>query len=250
MNSRVATFLALYSGRGRGRGYVPESTTYPLPNPLPEYRARETVARALPMSVALCALFLLLATGCSSGPAVLNIRAGNGHAYTQSFDNAYAAEAEGGQYDAVLTSDGRRDVTTPGVAPPVPLDQVLHVRVLWQPLRGTKTDTPSATNAAITWYVRRPGGMLLYQGAGFVVVHSESDGVHFSLRDSDVSVKDRRGAGIDDPLGKCSIVGDFFARRDAERVRSLLADMQRSVSPPMPTTAPSSSPPSRDLGTP
>ena len=40
---RDAFSLSLYPGRGQGRGYVPEPTDYPLPNPLPEYRAREGI---------------------------------------------------------------------------------------------------------------------------------------------------------------------------------------------------------------
>ena len=81
---RVSASLALYSGRGQGRGYVPESTTYPHPNPLPEYRAREA-RRVMPLTT----LMMILAVGCVADTATKqNLTAGYTALDNRQFDEA------------------------------------------------------------------------------------------------------------------------------------------------------------------
>ena len=56
-------------------------------------------------------------------------------------------------------------------------------------------------------------GQLVYQGAGFVVVHPDSQGINFSIRSATLVLKDKRG-DIPDPLGKAAVTGDFYAWRN------------------------------------
>src|SRR5262252_8273799 len=82
--------------------------------------------------------------GCSSapGPTSLTLKSdSSGKAYEQQFGHAYFSRGDGGQYDAVLIDDGITNPRGQGTGPlnttaTTPLSQIMHVRVLWQPLRG------------------------------------------------------------------------------------------------------------------
>src|SRR5690606_1179943 len=149
--------------------------------------------------------------------------------YAQKFNKAYFRQTERGEYDAVLIEDGistaRRSTAGPiQASATAPLNQVVHIRVLWRPLRGSKPDTPSATNAVIDWYVRAndPGGRgdhLHYRGAGFVTIDGSGSEARFAIRSAHLELADGAGS-LRDPLGDSSLSGTFIAARRPELVSS------------------------------
>jgi hypothetical protein len=197
------------------------------------------------------ALQLLHAGGCAGGkpvPSTLHFHSlTSDRVYSQTFPRAYVAEVEGGEYDAVLVANENDlpDARNPNPSGPIgtttapPLRHVLHIRVLWRPQRGMKADAPTLTNAVVTWDIRRSDiessqDRLQYQGAGFVMVYPDDNGVSFSIRNLTISLRDRQG-NLPDPIGRATIEGNFYAVRNAQAVRSTL-DSVRPQTPP--TTQP------------
>jgi hypothetical protein len=222
---------------------------------------------------ALLALFLFHAGGCG-GKAIsstLNVHSlESKRVYSQTFPRAYVSEIEGGEYDAVLLANENELISSPrraNLTGPIttsdaaPLRHVLHIRVLWRPQRGTRADTPTATNAVVNWYIRRSdtessSDRLHYQGAGFVMVYPEDKGVSFSIRNLTVSLRDRQG-DLPDPIGRARLEGNFYALRNAQAVRSILDSVRSQFAPTTASTNQSSlrtdtgtNPPKRDLGSP
>ncbi len=183
------------------------------------------------------ALLMLLLTGCAASSAQLHVSSVDRQRnYLQTFPRAFSAEtrAGSGEYDAVLLVDGSpRGASNSGpinATSTLPMRQVLHVRVFWQPLKGSKPDVPTATNASLTWVIREAGDSpdvdeLVYQGAGFVVVHPDSDGIHFSIRSSTLTLTSKQG-DLPDPLGKANVRGDFYAGRNAAQVQTAIEQTQ------------------------
>jgi hypothetical protein len=197
-----------------------------------------TIRKNAPFSMLLlilCACLLapanLACTG-AVGPAALTLKSqSNGKAYEQQFANAYFSRADGGQYDAILIEDGIVNTKGRATGPlntsaSAPLSQIMHVRVLWQPLRGSKPDTPSATNAVIDWWVRsnEPGSRgdrLHYRGAGFVVIYDRGEACRFDIRSAHLTLTE--GAGrMTDPLGETSVLGTFDAARNDGQVTATM----------------------------
>lgn len=201
-----------------------------------------------PMPFALCrrlALFLLpfsifLTTGCSSSPhARLTVRPSNdpNQAYSQAFEQAFVARSAEGEYQAILIDDGPRGAQAavkPGArlksAPASPVKQILHMRVFWRPLSGTHADHPSATNAALDWYVLGDGAdrsrnFLHYSGAGFVTASNTRDGAKFHIRSAGLILKEQRGQ-MSDPIGPARITGTILAVTDEPIVRSQTQEIQ------------------------
>jgi hypothetical protein len=107
-----------------------------------------------------------------------------------------------------------------------PISQVVCLRVLWQPLRGVKPDTPSATNAVIDWYVRSndPASrddQLHYRGAGFVRIDDSGPQARFVIRNARVQLTDSTGR-LQDPLGQSLLTGSFTATRNDAMVAATL----------------------------
>lgn len=162
-------------------------------------------------------------TGCAGQGAAVRLTptANNttGHALSQQFEDAYAVVRPTGEIDVVLTG-----------APVVrELQQVMHLRILWKPMRGTKADQPSTTNAVIDWSIFDPAGgaradLLRYSGAGFVHAYRTGDDLQVKVRNATLKLADRRG-GIDDPIGPATLTGTFTAKFDGARVDALLASV-------------------------
>src|SRR6476620_10647219 len=81
----------------------------------------------------------LIAVGCAAPSTNLTVTSlQNHHSYQQRFSQGYAARNEQGDFDVVLATpvvprgDMKADVR-----------QVMHVRVLWKPMKGTKLDNPT-----------------------------------------------------------------------------------------------------------
>ena len=194
----------------------------------------------------LCALNV----GCSAatGPAALTLKSDNTNkSYEQQFAQAYFSRGDGGQYDTVLIEDGISNVHSNPAGPlstsaTEPLSQIMHIRVLWKPLRGSKPDTPSATNAVIDWWVRsndpsNRSDRLHYRGAGFVVVYDRGEACRFDVRSAHLTLAE--GAGrMQDPLGETSILGTFDAIRNDGRVASTMNLIRTDM-----TTRPQQAPP-------
>jgi hypothetical protein len=188
-------------------------------------------------------LLLLFVGGCAASspkPAVLSLQSiGNGHGFAQTFPHAYFSQSDDGDREVVLINDGILKRPTPSAGPiqPVaslPLTQVMHFKILWNPLPDTHTDAPSTTNAIIDWTIRtaRPGEVgdsLHYQGAGFVEVDGDNQRLTLTIRNATLQATGHTGILVD-PLGNCSLNGEFVAYRNDSLVQATIADMQSQQS--------------------
>jgi hypothetical protein len=121
-----------------------------------------------------------------------------------------------------------------------PLSQTVHLRVLWRPQRGSRPDTPSATNAIIDWYVQTndapaQADRLHYRGAGFVSIDDGGQRARFTIRSAHVELKDGTKR-LQDPLGNSSLSGSFLATRNDDIVASTMQTL-RPVTGGQPTHA-------------
>src|SRR4051812_36928826 len=176
-----------------------------------DYRPRLT--RQLPL--ALLALPLaVLAVGCAGGQTNLTVTSLQNHqTYQQPFTKAYAGRSEQGDFDVVLVREGGAGGSAVASAAPG-VRHVVHVRVLWTPMKGTKLDHPTATNSIIDWYVfdaSNPGGMVAYTGAGFVDVQKSGDVATLDIRNATLKPTAREG-GMIDPIGPAKLQGTVVAR--------------------------------------
>jgi hypothetical protein len=183
-------------------------------------------------------LLLLFVAGCASNPApkpaVLSLRSTtSGRTFAQSFPRAYFSQSDSGDREIILINDGFVAVKpTGGPLQPVatlPLQQIMHFKILWNPLPDTHTDAPSTTNAVIDWTISssRPGvagDSLHYRGAGFVQVDGGNDRLTLTIRNATIEPTAHSGSLVD-PLGTCSINGSFTAMRNDGLVNAMVADL-------------------------
>ena len=166
----------------------------------------------------------LLAAGCAAPSSQLTVRSvDKGQTFQQRFTSAYAGKDDLGDYDVVLAKDAG------GVR------QVVHVRVLWKPMKGTKVDHPSATNATIDWVVwdqsqGRDAGYIAYTGAGFVNLQRSGNTARLDIRNATLSPTARQGS-IQDPVGRTKVTGTVVARANRGQVDALLSQMPNTASP-------------------
>lgn len=191
-----------------------------------------------PFLLAACALFAVSITGCAAGGSSLRVRPlAHKETYQPRFAHAYAARGDDGDLDVVLCC-GAAETAPAGVR------QVLHVRVLWRPMKGAKLNEPAATNATLTWYVfADPDGagptMIQYDGAGFATVNRDGDVSRFEIRNATLRPDNRPGA-LNDPIGVCVLSGTVVARNSKAKVNELLAEISGRVAAakaPRPTPA-------------
>jgi hypothetical protein len=178
--------------------------------------------------------------------------------YAQQFDRAYYSSRGTGEYEIVLVDDEAEKPAakkakagqplTP--AEESPLRQVVHIRVHWRPLRGTKPDHPSATNAVIDWYVTAPTGdaaraddRLHYQGAAFVELGTDGNVAKIAITKAQMSLVEAVGS-LYDPVGRSVLSGSFTAARNESMVAAVTTPLRmeaaaarsvrpaRSVQPP------------------
>jgi hypothetical protein len=191
---------------------------------------------------ALVALLGLTAVGCSSsGKSAVRVTSlQTSQQYSQDFPEAYARYNAAGDVDVVVTKECRpqigaaapgseRTTASAGVNSDVQkLKHVLHVRVLWQPMRGTKTDSPTATNATMSWYVfddSHQPRMIEYSGAAFVDVERKNGQTLLTVRNATLKPTARVG-DLTDPIGPARVDGKIVARNDRERVEDVLSQMR------------------------
>jgi hypothetical protein len=182
---------------------------------------------------------LLLVGGCAGStprPAVLSLQSeAGGREFAQTFPHAYFSQNDDGDREIILINDGNVKPAHPTAGPiqPVaalPLQQVMHFKILWNPLSGTHTDAPSTTNAVINWTIRaaRPGeagDSLHYRGAGFVQLEGDSQRLEIVIRNASIQPTSHTGILVD-PLGTSTLNGRFVAYRNDGLVKGALADLQ------------------------
>jgi hypothetical protein len=189
--------------------------------------------------------FVLFASGCAlhddKAPRLQLRSAQTKQVYAQQFDRAYYSSRGTGEYEIVLVADGDAAAaepkkTRPGQPLPpseeAPLRQVVHVRVHWRPLRGTKPDHPSATNAVIDWYVTAPTGdaaqaddRLHYQGAAFVELGTNGHVAKVAITKAQMSLVEAVGS-LYDPVGRSVLWGSFTATRNETMVASVTTPLR------------------------
>lgn len=184
----------------------------------------------------------LLLAGCADTPrANFTISSSRmGEAFRPSFDNALISRGDegGDEYEIVLTGD-----TAGGGGDG--MHQVMHVRVLYRPMRAVKADHPSATNATIRWYIlgQDAPDVLEYAGAGFVIVRPGDDAANVEIRNATLKVVASSGR-LHDSMGTISISGTAKAIRDPDDISKIVKDVQSRVGATrrtmaVPTTRPS-----------
>lgn len=205
----------------------------------------------------LIALMLLLATGCSSRPTLSVDSTDRKLRFTQSFTQVYATRGEDGDFDIVLLDDPIDDAQVPTPGKPLqsmpirPLKHMVHIRVLWTPMIGDRGDHPSATNAAINWYVwgdstGKQTDMMHYGGAGFVKIYAGDDSADFRISNTTLKLKTARGS-MSDPVGNATLTGSFSADLNPRRVKELLAQLGQDRDQPRLTQMDLETPPARPV---
>jgi hypothetical protein len=164
----------------------------------------------------------------------------NGTAMPKNQNNAhgYLGESKDGDYEIVLVSEGMNTPASSHNMVLYPtnvasLRQIVHIRVLWRAMAGTRFDQPTSTNATINWYVRSnmpeaENDKIDYAGAGFVGVYPNKTGANILIRNANLALRDHSGDLVD-PLGKPAITGNFNVVRNDGMVRDILASLQTKV---------------------
>jgi hypothetical protein len=186
-------------------------------------------------------LVSLASTGCvfrSSAPALRVNPNGSGVVVAQKFPRAYYGKNGAGEYEIVLVAEGNETPRSQGkILYPtnvVSLRQIVHIRVLWNALPGTRIDQPTSTNSTINWYVQSnmPNGdndKIQYGGAGFVNVYpGKKNAARIVVRSADLVVRNQSGE-LNDPFGKPSLSGSFDAIRNDGIVRDILSSVATKV---------------------
>ncbi len=168
--------------------------------------------------------------------------AANGASFSQRFSRAYMSRSDDGEYrialvDEPLDENRSPDANAISPAPSTPLRQIVLIHVFWRPMDGVKPDHPSATNAAIDWYILPAGvggstDLLHYKGAGYVRVFDDS----VDIANASVTPATLRGA-MTDPLGPAALEGSARAIFDPARVRAIAAELAVLDPAPAPTFA-------------
>lgn len=186
----------------------------------------------------LIGLSLVGLTGCAAGPATqeLTLRStGQNKSFVQQFANAYITRAGDGDVDVVLVdrpTEQRLDGAAPASAQ-VPVRQVMHLRILWNPKRDQKADHSVGSNATVHWYVMgntpsTAADVLEYAGTAFVMIDEDSRPAELTIRNASVRPVACRG-GLCDPVGASTLTGTIRARADRHRVYQALDTVRTAI---------------------
>lgn len=174
----------------------------------------------------------LLGCAASSPRPELTLHSDSHHqTYIQQFSNAYLSRGGDGDVDVVLI-DRAAQLHLEGKQNNSPTQQVMHLRILWNPQRDQKADHNSASNATVHWYVMgntpaSESDILEYAGTAFVSI-DDSSPAELSIRNCAVHPVACRG-DLCDPVGPSVISGIIFAQKDRQRVRQVLSGVRASV---------------------
>jgi uncharacterized protein YuzE len=183
---------------------------------------------ALVLSVLTLGGLSLAGAGCASPSTHLTVTSlEKRQTYRQGFSRAYSHRNAQGDVEVVAACG---TPTASGALHP-DLKQVMHIRVLWSPGPGLKTDQPAATNAAITWYVFTNGhrmDMVEYTGTGLVEVDRDGDTTTVEIRNASLRPALTSGA-LRDPIGPSRFEGTVVARTDKRKVEEILSGVKATL---------------------
>jgi len=169
----------------------------------------------------------LAGAGCASPSTSLTVTSLQDHqTYTPGFKQAYASRDARGDMEVVAACGTR---TASGTMHP-DLRQVMHIRVLWSPGPGLRTDQPAATNAAITWYIFNDNRQDLVEYTGTGLVNIDRDGDRTTLEIRNASLRPSLTAGaLRDPIGPSRFEGTVVARNDKRKVEEILTGVKATL---------------------
>ena len=224
--------------------------TQPHANPLPPVAPALHPTFRHVAHVGFIMLSLLAVTGCGQKGSELTFTSlDNDARFVHRFPDAFISRGDQGDFDLALVEDGlTRAAQASG--PHRPLEpatasprQIVHIKMVWKPMPGTKPDHPAATNAVVNWYVLGSGGgsdtsnLLHYAGSGFVRVRMGRSAATVDLRNVRLELKERRG-NMTDPLGNAALTGTFEAKVSPGNVSALLAEARQALQNDTTTAAP------------
>jgi len=171
--------------------------------------------------------------GCSHDNAAAMLDVHRDHAgvdYTAKFDRALFTQSSAGQVDVILLQGSGRD---PSIDRPLSADekggvqQVVHVKVLWNPTRTIRLDSPSASNAFIDWHVvAGEKNRVSYTGSCWAMTDIDGDEATIDLRNATVTLSSITG-NMSDPLRRASLTGKIKAKRADALVESYVAQIDQ-----------------------
>jgi len=183
-------------------------------------------------------LLLMLVGGCgSNGQSVTFSSVDQKKVFAHAFPEAYISRGTEGDLDVFLVEDGlslaeqKSTARRPLEAAPASSRQIVHVHVVWTPMRNMRGDHPAATNAVVHWYVLGAGGahesanLLHYTGSGYVKVILSRTDARVTLANISLRLRERRG-DLTDPLGPATLSGEFSAKVSDTNVKALLAEVR------------------------
>jgi hypothetical protein len=166
----------------------------------------------------LVTLPLLAACGIS-GPLRLQSRQSS-RTFTPSFDQSYYYFDRDQNLFFVMRSSS----TIAGQTQ----DQILTIRVFWQPRGGVTSLNPSAINATFRYIIMTPDTQGMYEGSGFVRLDSDLGDSTFHARVVDADLRlTQAGNSFVDSLGRARIAGAFSAAYDDAQAVDLLRTAQQ-----------------------
>lgn len=181
---------------------------------------------------------IVFSSGCARIPSGVNVVSlTDKHSFNEAYPAAFISRGAGGDLHIVLLKDAttRSPLTVNGPLQPLALSdirQLLHIHIFWRPMRGTKPDNPSATNAAIDWYLVRAGadgqitGLAHYEGAGLVTASIADDAAGVIIRSG--ALRPTRVEGdMTDPIGPLNITGRFDVLYHPSAVNDVLNELQK-----------------------
>jgi len=186
----------------------------------------------------LCLLAACILAGCApqhSGVTFTSSR--QTEAIVQDFRHAYLDREPQGDYHILLVADAADEQPPAPIKGPIqPIAnatprRIMHIHVFWRPLRGLKSDNPSATNASIDFYVigdrGEPGAkdVIHYQGTAFVALALTPTDIEAQIQNGLMVPRGGVGA-MSDALGRCKVEGAVFPHRNRQRVRELLDEVR------------------------
>jgi len=184
--------------------------------------------------IAILMVGLAMTIGCTPDATHVTLTsARHSDALVQGFPRSYIYREPQGDYHILLATDASDDVparTTQGPLEPIRhlvTQRIMHIHVFWRPLRGLRGDNPSATNAAIDFYIigdtgdPRSRDVVKYEGTAFVDLTLTPDRAIGNIQNGTLEPKMILGQ-MSDALGKCKVEGQIFPQRNSEKVRELL----------------------------
>jgi hypothetical protein len=109
-----------------------------------------------------------------------------------------------------------------------PIEQIILVRMFWQPKGGQTTLNPEALNATFRYIVMTPKAVGMYEGAGFVRIYKKVGKEHMTARilDGDLRLTEA-SRDFNDNLGRSVFHGSFTAKLSDVKTFDMTAEAQR-----------------------